>query len=76
MDQTMTTVADIMAHNVVTVHLDDELSLLETLRRHVGPVEAFNVAYARVLFQMRNICLCCTVYLAISLAFERYRAIG
>ena len=51
------------------------LTLVETLRRTIPPSNLFNAAHAHGLFPMRNVLLCTTIYLAIALAIERYRAI-
>jgi hypothetical protein len=52
------------------------LTLLETLRRNFwSAIDLLNHLYCHVLYPMRNICLCCTIFLAMSLAVERWRAI-
>ena len=51
------------------------LTLLETLRRNTEPHALFNLAYCYAFYPLRNVFLCCTIYLAIALALERYRAI-
>ena len=52
------------------------LTLLEILRQqHMPNSEWMSAAFALFIFPMRNIFLCCTIYVAIALAIERYRAI-
>jgi hypothetical protein len=51
------------------------LTFIEILRRYIWSCKAFNIVYAIALFPLRNIFLCCTIYTAIALALERYRAI-
>ena len=52
------------------------LTFLETYRRTFTSGNAvFNSLHAHALYPLRNVFLCCTIYCAIALALERYRAI-
>ena len=51
-------------------------SLVNTVRIHHFPEgELFHVVGNSFLYPMRSTFLCCTIYIAIALAVERYRAI-
>ncbi len=50
------------------------LTLLETVRREVRS-ERLDLAHCLALYPLRNVSLCCQIYLALMLALERYRAI-
>ena len=50
------------------------LTLLEAIRRQVSS-DALDAAHTVALYPMRNVSLCCQIYLALMLALERYRAI-
>ena len=52
------------------------LSLINTIRIHFFPEhDIFHVVGNSMLFPMRSTFLYCTIYVAIALAVERYRAI-
>ncbi len=51
------------------------LAVLDTVRRNSEPVDAFNLLHVYFLYPLRNASLSATIYLAVSLAIERYRAI-
>ena len=53
------------------------MSLAEIFRRHYPPESNIYVSvFCYFIYPTHNILLCCTVYIPVALAIERYRAIG
>ena len=50
-------------------------SVLEGLRKHAPFSQAHEYAFGYFLYQFHNFVLCCSIYVTLSLAVERYRAV-
>ena len=50
-------------------------SILEAFRRTFGFSSLYSYLFVYFLYPMHNVILCCSVYIPIALAIERYRAI-
>eukprot|EP00095_Tigriopus_kingsejongensis_P000754 snap_masked-scaffold273_size229271-processed-gene-1.12 protein:Tk00754 transcript:snap_masked-scaffold273_size229271-processed-gene-1.12-mRNA-1 annotation:"fmrfamide receptor" len=50
-------------------------SVLEGIRKHSGFNQMHEYAFGYVLYQFHNFVLCCSIYITLTLALERYRAV-
>ena len=51
------------------------MSIAEAFRRHYAPTNSYVYIFCYVMYPMQNVVLCCTIYVPVALAIERYRAI-
>jgi hypothetical protein len=51
------------------------LSIAEAFRRHYSPTNFYVYIFSYFLYPFQNVILCCTIYMPVALAVERYRAI-
>ena len=50
-------------------------SMIEVYRRHFGSSPLHTYAFCYFLYPVHNVILCCTIFVPIALALERFRAI-
>jgi hypothetical protein len=49
--------------------------MVEAYRRHLGSSTFHTYAFCYFLYPVHNVVLCCTIFVPIALAIERFRAI-
>jgi hypothetical protein len=49
--------------------------MIEAFRRHFGSSTMHTYAFCYFLYPIHNVILCCTIFVPIALALERFRAI-
>jgi hypothetical protein len=50
-------------------------SVLEGVRKHIGSTQTHEYLFGYFLYQFHNMVMCCSAYLTVVLALERYRAV-